>query len=242
MKQTLKKLFPFLVPLYNWYLGKRRKLDKKKRLDSYKGKAIDTVFNDIYEKGAWGSNESVSGPGSELKHTEMLRKELPGFLKKHNITTFLDAPCGDFNWMKEIELPVEKYIGGDIVEELIKNNDQCYTNEQCSFQVIDLTSTPLPDVDMIFCRDCLVHLSFEMIQKVFANLRASNITYLMTTTFPGRDKNVDIVTGAWRPLNFQSAPFSFPEPIDEIKEFSMEEGGKFIEKTMALWRIKDLPF
>jgi hypothetical protein len=34
----------------------------------------------------------------------------------------LDAPCGDFNWMKEVDLSAVHYTGGDIVEPLVNSN------------------------------------------------------------------------------------------------------------------------
>lgn len=34
----------------------------------------------------------------------------------------IDAPCGDFNWMKEISKNTELYIRIDIVDEIIKRN------------------------------------------------------------------------------------------------------------------------
>lgn len=34
----------------------------------------------------------------------------------------IDAPCGDFNWMKEISKNTELYIRIDIFDEIIKRN------------------------------------------------------------------------------------------------------------------------
>lgn len=37
-------------------------------------------------------------------------------LKKYSIKSILDIPCGDFSWMKKIELDGIEYIGADIVK------------------------------------------------------------------------------------------------------------------------------
>jgi hypothetical protein len=42
---------------------------------------------------------------------------------------------------------------------------------------LDLTGDPLPRVDVVLCRDCLVHLSFQNIFRAFANLRRSGSRY-----------------------------------------------------------------
>ncbi|MDR1323847.1 MAG: class I SAM-dependent methyltransferase, partial [Candidatus Margulisbacteria bacterium] len=65
----------------------------------------------------WDSKESRSGGGSEVDATKTIRKTLPKLWKKYKIKTFLDVPCGDYNWMKEIDKSTITYIGGDIVQE-----------------------------------------------------------------------------------------------------------------------------
>ena len=48
-------------------------------------------------------------------------------------------------------------------------------------------------------------------------LAHSGSTYLLTTTYPERDNDKDIATGAWRPLNLEAAPFSLPKPLTTIR-------------------------
>ena len=40
-------------------------------------------------------------------------------LSRRRVRSILDAPCGDFYWMKEVALCDIDYIGADIVEEII---------------------------------------------------------------------------------------------------------------------------
>ena len=61
----------------------------------------------------------VSGPGSDVNQTSLITKELFALFKDLNIRTMLDIPCGDFNWMKDVDLNSIDYTGADIVEELI---------------------------------------------------------------------------------------------------------------------------
>lgn len=73
--------------------------------------------------------------------------------------------------------------------------------------VADITVNPLPTADLILCRDCLVHLSFAHIDAALANFRASGARWLLTTTFPMIEENVDCEDGDWRALNLTLPPF-----------------------------------
>lgn len=184
----------------------------------------------------WGGTESVSGPGSSVEATEEIIKKLPMLIKSLHIKTVLDAPCGDFNWMKLVNLDIEQYFGVDIVSELIEKNNHYYSNHQRKFLYLDITSDPLPAVDLIICRDCLVHFSFQNIWQTLNNFKRSSSKYLLTTTFTEHPTNKDIKTGDWRHLNLQKEPFNFPKPLYIIKE------KPYADKSLALWWLDSLKF
>lgn len=50
-------------------------------------------FSRYAKNNKWRDNESLSGPGSTLFYAEMIRRELPVFLKEYSITSIFDAPC-----------------------------------------------------------------------------------------------------------------------------------------------------
>src|SRR5437868_5072453 len=91
------------------------------------------IFSDIYYRNVWGDEESVSGPGSGVKRASAFREELAELLKQLQVTTLLDAGCGDYNWMKELNLGSMQYIGVDVVPELITINQQKYGREIRTF-------------------------------------------------------------------------------------------------------------
>jgi SAM-dependent methyltransferase len=205
-------------------------------------------FARIYETNLWGSEESRSGTGSEGDQTLYVRQALPGLLQERKVRSFLDIPCGDFAWMRHVPMPGVDYIGADIVPVLVDANQSTYGHQDASamaasrnFRVLDLTSDPLPTVDLVFCRDCLVHLSFAHILAAFANLKRSGSRWLLTTTFPDHDRNEDIEDGDWRLLNFEKAPFLLPPPLDLINEGCSEQDGKYADKSLGLWSIEQLP-
>ncbi len=199
------------------------------------------IFTTIYQNKVWGDSASVSGVGSNLEQTKVLREELPQILKTFNIKSMLDAPCGDCYWITKISLPLEVYIGIDIVEGIIAKNKELFEDENHTYYHLDLIHDPLPKVDLVLCRDCLVHFTFEQIKLALKNLKNSGATYLLLTTFSGKRRNYNIKMGDWRPLNFQLPPFNFPEPIMEINENNTQYNKRFNDKSLGLWKIEDLP-
>ena len=175
---------------------------------------------------------------TRLLHTKVVRRQLPKLLDEIGATSLLDIPCGDFNWMKEVVLSVDTYIGADIIKELIALNNIYFRNDKRKFFKLDIIKDKLPRVDVIFCRDCLVHFSFHDTFFALKNIKASMSKYLLTTTFTTRDRNKDIFTGEWRPLNLQQAPFHFAKPIKMINENCPLVG--YTDKSLGLWRISSI--
>lgn len=187
------------------------------------------IFEDIIKNNRW--KKHPCGPGSTLAYTENLRLNLGSFLEKYQIASMIDAPCGDYSWMHDTELPsIKKYIGGDIVEFLVQENQKKYP--AVTFQVLDLTINVLPDTDLLFCRDCLLHLSFQDIDRVFQNISQSNIKYvLLSNWFADAENTRDIQTGQARYINFLEAPYNFGNPIDSITDFVLG----FPHREILLW-------
>ena len=207
--------------------------------------SMQQVFTSVFDRNFWGDpeGETFSGPGSSLKQTATMRAKLPGLFEEFGIKTMLDAACGDLNWMKELGYPFKSYIGIDIVPGLIKRNNELYHNEVYRFEHKNIVEDPLPQVDLIFCRDCLVHLHFNDIKKALRNFKASGTTYVLMTTFTRKKPNKDIKKiGQWRTLNMQLPPFNLPEPIAIINEACTEadKNNSFGDKCLGLWRLADI--
>ena len=200
-------------------------------------------FARIREIGLWGGAESVSGIGSGLDPTARLREQLPPLLRGLGVRTLLDVPCGDFHWMRHTDLAGIRYVGGDIVPELVIRNRHLYATPDGMrrFVEVDLTRGPLPPADAVLCRDCLVHLSYANIARAFNTVRASGARWLLATTFTGIAQNSDVTDGDWRALNLERAPFELGPPEAAIVEGCDEEGGAYADKTLAVWRVDRLP-
>lgn len=201
---------------------------------------MEHTFTSIYHENLWGDAESVSGPGSTIRESTKLRNELPRLLKEIDAKSMLDAPCGDFNWLSKVQLPLDKYIGADIVADLIAQNRKLYTNERREFLIRDITRANLPAVDVILCRDCFIHFSFRHIADTIKSFKRTKSTYLLTNTYPSWTENTDIQTGAFRPVNLQLAPFNFAPPVKLIMEKEPEQQELYFGKSLGLWKLVDL--
>lgn len=227
----IRTRFPFLLPIL---LPITSMLFKRK----YSHSSNESIFTDIFNTNLWGSNESRSGQGSELVQTKILREHLPKLLTELKVKSLLDIPCGDFNWLKEVDLSFLSYVGADIVEELIRYNNENYNFKNIKFLKLDIINDNLPKVDLILCRDLFIHFSYKDIFKSLDNIKKSGCKYLLTTSYPSTKKNIDILTGRWHYLNLLIPPFSFPKPMRIIDEESSEKGIK--NKNLLLWNISDL--
>ncbi|WP_341880169.1 hypothetical protein [Synechococcus sp. UW140] len=200
----------------------------------------EKLFTSIYLNNYWGSSESLSGPGSSLDSTVEIRTNLPILFDKFNIKSVFDAPCGDMNWMRYISYkhPL-KYIGGDIVREIVNTNASKFSSINISFVLFDITTNNFPAADVWLCRHCLFHLSNLDIFHALEQFASSDIKYILTTSHvtDADHVNRDIVTGDWRLLNLRMPPFNFPinaewEVLDYIDPHPAA--------TLTLWKREQI--
>ncbi len=198
---------------------------------------VEKLFTQTYRTNGWLSKETVSGIGSEFRFTQKVRNGLSSLIKLLGIQSIADAPCGDVNWIKHMDLGACRYIGIDIVQELIESNIQKFGQTK-EFLHLNLIENVIEKVDLIICRDMLAHLTYEQIFAVLRNFKQSGSKYILMTTGVTTKVNNDSGVGGWRPLNFELPPFNFPKPLLLIQEdtpFAWEQG-----KHLGLWLLEDL--
>jgi Methyltransferase domain len=193
-------------------------------------------FREAYRSGAWVLSKdqlSPSGQGSEASATRTMVEALPALLARLGCETLLDVGCGDWNWMREVRLPCD-YVGIDIVPEVIQANRR-YERAGVEFEVGDAIEGPLPEADVVLCREVLFHLSFSDGMAALANIRAAG-RWLLATSDAGIWFNSDIATGDYRRINLERAPYRLPRPRAVISDESVSRG-----RVLALWATADLP-
>ncbi len=203
-------------------------------------RALQDLFTTVYRENAWGSSESRSGTGSELATTAPLRERLPGLIEALGVRSVVDVACGDLNWIWNLDLDLDSYLGLDVVPDLIARHQAERDRANWSFRVADVTSEAAPTADLILCRDVLVHFSWADLRSAIHNVKASRSTWLLTTTFPG-SPHTDIHTGEWHPIDLEARPVGFGEPARRMPDPQVHASFSYTEKELDLWRISDLP-
>jgi hypothetical protein len=194
------------------------------------------AFDLMAQRGGFaGSSESLSGPGSSLDATKVLRPRLADILYRLGVKSLVDAPCGDMNWMRHLNYSFEKFIGIDVSPFLISKLRAEKFPPEYHFQVGNIATDILPAADAIFCRDCLVHLPFEIILGIPDLWRAAGFRFMMATTFVKKTQNEDCKVGNWRPLNMEIAPFNWLDPIAVISEDYQDP--TYGDKAIGVWAL-----
>lgn len=202
---------------------------------------LRTIFTDIYQHNRWGSQQSRSGPGSELATVTTVGIKITYLLRELQVKSVLNLPCGDQNWHQHMS--DQDYIGADIVPELIEANLVKYPG--VDFRVLDITSDDLPNVDLILVRDLFGHLSHENTLKALRNIKRSGSRYLLATSFTGRTSNPRVPDGGWMPISLCIEPFNLI-PHYLINE-NCQEGsktnppGSYRDKCLILFEVEEIP-
>jgi hypothetical protein len=196
----------------------------------------EAVFTRAYLKNSWGSKESRSGPSASLERTAALRTALPEFFSELKIQSVLDCGCGDWNWMRHVDLTGIQYIGCDIVLPLIQSLQETFSAPTVNFQVLNLLQDPPDTADLWFARDLCSLFSSEDMWLFFQKFLESESKYLAITSVETKDIYQDTFTGAWTPRNLLAAPFSMPPPLHEL-----DDGEQwFLKKSLLVYERRQI--
>jgi len=174
-------------------------------------------FETVYAENLWKNEESVSGEGSTLKCSDMYLLFLKQFVTNNDIKNILDLGCGDFNLMKHFNYEDIKYLGVDLVNELIEKNNVNYGKHNIKFLNRMIHNYEFEEkYDLIICKDVLQHWSIE---NVIAFLKLiKNYKYCLLINDFKNDKykapigfkifNADIIDGWYTPIDLSIEPYN----------------------------------
>lgn len=196
--------------------------DRKLAALSYKDR-----FTKIYNEGHWGSG---SGHGSTHQNASQYIVLLQTYFDNPDYTTYVDLGCGDWQIMEHINIPInKKYIGYDIVENVIAQNSQKYGKTNISFKNIEDLSE-VESADLLIVKDVLQHWSSQDVQNFIKNVlprfKSALITNCMTSANP---INSEIVTGQYTAIDLAESPYNLTN-LTKIMDY---RGGG--DKRVYLW-------
>lgn len=194
----------------------------------------ENPFQNIYRTAAWGRNENEtrSGPGSMISRTAQLRAWLETLIQVFEIESMLDAACGEWGWMSQVDLGSCRYTGIDVVPEAVESNCTRFPDQE--FLLGDIAHDPLPKADLVMCKDCFQHLSTEAIRLALENIRQSGALFLLTSSDfhppPLTNQNRTVKDGGYSPENLHAEPLNLRKWIGNV---SLDR------KTFSLWCLRE---
>jgi hypothetical protein len=185
-------------------------------IDAVNRRQLTHTFNRIYAEGVWGKDatgKGTSGSGSTLAITREYRAYLEDFMHKHDITSVVDAGCGDWSFSSAMNWGEASYLGVDIASDIIAANRQRYETATIKFQVGDITES-LPAADLLISKDVLQHLSNRQVHKFIRNnLRKGKYKWVILTHDRG-SRNQDVHPGGYRAIDLAAPPFDVRGLVD----------------------------
>lgn len=199
------------------------------------------VMSEIYQKKKWGGRQKDFYSGSGSHSRKVIRpyiKTVSSFLGNfENRLVVCDLGCGDFNIGKNLVQYSKKYIGIDIVDDLIDRNKRLFKNEKLEFHCLNIVSDNLPNGDCILVRQVLQHLSNEEIKMAVKKFRKFK-HIIVTEHIPEGEflPNIEKSTGAGTRLSKNSgvvltaAPFNM-DPVESTELLRIRYRGALIVTT-----------
>jgi hypothetical protein len=194
---------------------------------------MERIFSELVNNRLWGSHETPCGPGSTFESCKPIIDRLPKWIRDHGIRKIADLGCGDWNWMKHIDLSTVEYDGYDVVESLILKNIELYSKDSIRFHKADLLDVQIPKVDLVILKDVLVHLVNHISERILQKVKESKSRLLAATTgisFANEHRLIKEI-GGFAPINMEEI---LGAPIDTIEVPSRKGNPK---KYFSLWRL-----
>jgi SAM-dependent methyltransferase len=172
----------------------------------------EIIFTRIYDDAVWGKNSEgvgYSGGGSLVQNVTFYMDFVQSFLKTHNIKTVVDAGCGDWEFSRFMNWDGVEYTGYDVVESVIRKNQERYGSENIHFIHSNFLTEDLPVTDLILCKHVLQHLTnadIALFIKQLPKFKYCLITnQVENTTLTG--DNADIPIGHCHKVDLTKSPF-----------------------------------
>ena len=231
--QAIKTLLKAALPsqCVDWV----RRFKSERHYRRYQSLTPEGIFTYIYRNRLWGGAEGDnfrSGTGSLALHSRDYEDFVAALGERAGIRSILDIGCGDFQVARRIldRLdPSVRYIGVDVVPDLIRHNQAKYGNACVSF-TMPRAGEPYPDADLVTIRQVLQHNDNRSVAEILKRARHAGRWLVIAEHVPIAPKtpNLDIRTGHETRIDLGSGLYvdapPFDLPIEEAVTFPMDDG------------------
>jgi len=121
-------------------------------------------------------------------------------VRRHSLQSLLDAPCGDFHWMRHVDW----HPASDMWEPTLCTISSSITaaNIRCRIHGARLLRDRLPDVDAWLARDLMIHFPDEAVRTAINQFRRPPSAISWRPPIRTRDK-----------IRHQVWPGATPQPV-----------------------------
>ncbi len=190
---------------------------------------IEERFTKIYQRQDWGHG---SGVGARPDRTAEYRAFLQRFIVDNHVRSVVDLGCGDWQFSQHLDWRNVRYLGIDVVAEVVERNRREFARDNIAFENFELLAS-LPPADLLLCKDVLQHLPNELVKEYLATFKRKYKLALITNDDEPKDlQNIDIDVGGWRTLCLEKEPFS--EPGTVVLAWTVEWGSATTRKSTFL--------
>ena len=182
------------------------------------------AMTQVYELNLWGDHTSDFYSGQGSHHPDLVNpyvEVVTSFLRSFERPLVVcDLGCGDFNVGHQLVPYTEKYIGVDIVSDLIDRNRAKFQDKKLEFHCLDVSVDHLPSADCAILRQVLQHVSNAEVQMIVNRLNMYKYV-ILTEHLPDGDfiPNKDIISGQGIRVKKQSGIDVMAPPFNlKVKE------------------------
>ena len=170
------------------------------------------IFNTIYKQKIWAGGTSGSGSNPAILQGYM--SFLEKFIRDNKITSIADIGCGDWQYMRLVNLKGVTYTGYDVASPVIEANQQKFSAPNIDFVLYDGNFAEIKAADLAICKDVLQHLPNKNIFNFIENIKKFKYVLVANDIADNMTTNVDIPMGQCRPLDLRLPPFNIAaEPV-----------------------------
>jgi len=214
------------------------------------------TFQSVYRHRLWGADGAsvfFSGLGSRDEPARSYVEAMGPLLARHTSESatelvIVDLGCGDFvigsALLEYLRGKGVRYIGCDLVPELIAYNQHKFGLDGVEFRALDIVGETLPDGDVCLLRQVLQHLSNAEIAAVLPRLKKYKYVYvsegqpLTREGMPNPDKAVgaevrfDWQTGVGRGVELDLPPWNL-----KLEEITRTQTGQDMKEIVVTHRL-----
>jgi len=212
------------------------------------------MFQSVYRNHLWGDDGAsafFSGVGSRGDHAQSYLTAITPLLAQHareaaDELVIVDLGCGDFVIGGALleSLPNARYIGCEIVPELVTHNTVKFGTDRIQFQQIDIVRDELPTGNVCLLRQVLQHLSNSEITAILTKLVNYEHVYvsegqpLVREGNPNPDKTAGAeVRFDWRAGRGRGVELDLPPWNLKLSEITRSTSTGFANESVVTYKV-----